>query len=472
MKMNVKRGLITGGLVTTLFFLSSSLTAYGSQNAVLSAINIEGQGNSFSITLKTDKDINVETKVESGNRLIIELDDTKAAALMQTSFNKARNIEDVIVQPAGKNRTRLFISGNNVASSKIIIDSTKSVADADKFAQEEVFTTKKIPAINKKLENQIAQQETVSAEEFITQNTETIPADIGAEPTGEIIETVQPEVSTVTTHSEETTGIDSPPPVSDEESILEDDTIASETTEEDLTASSELFKPAADLEVPATGSTTTINNSRDSAAVATSKSLTVANNADPFPLSNAELIRFGIIFTFITILIGYLRKEKFFFAKDRRKKPAVSHEHLDIYRSLHNKQSLQKTGNKITPSISTLDSVTSRKKPSQPAVSTRKTTRTKGSDLNSKSLRQYSAAKSYGSNLKSSGSNKNLAQLSQNGIASRARALSGDYNNNVRKQPQTNLEFLRSMADLYEKSGRHDLAAGIQKSIRKSMAKT
>ncbi|MGD9580784.1 MAG: hypothetical protein AB7V50_05390, partial [Vampirovibrionia bacterium] len=72
MKNSIKKSLITSGLLT-LILVASNMPGYCSNNATLSAINIEGNKNTFNITLKTDKDVEIQSKLLSYDRLILEL---------------------------------------------------------------------------------------------------------------------------------------------------------------------------------------------------------------------------------------------------------------------------------------------------------------------------------------------------------------------------------------------------------------
>lgn len=473
MRRNLKRGLFTGSFIVSALLMSSTLAGYCADKTILSAINIEGANNSFNITLKTSKDTQVMTRVPSGNRLIIELDDTKASELIKTSFKNASQIDDIIVQPIGNNKTRLFISGNNVSTSRIVIDSTQTPAVADKYARENnayVNTrnnTNVVENVAPAIEEQVAQAKTISSEEFINQNTnKTAQEPAPAVATAEVQDNLSGQE--VNNADAETTGVVSSAP-SEETTSLEDNNINPEATDKEANTDSELFKPAADLEVPANqNSATTINNTQGSAAATTAQSIINTGIQDPSFFSKPWLIRFAIVFILVTLLVAYLRKEKLISFRPKAKKPALNREHLDIYRSLHN--STKATPNyyrKTSKSgISTLDSVSNKNQYIKPREVL---------PVKNKNITQHNAVSSYKKQTVKPAAvkaNATIASYNSANVTKKASTINSNSASTNRQLDSNNIGFLKNMADLYEKSGRHDLAMNIQKNIRKSTAKT
>lgn len=474
MKKSIKKSFITSGLLT-LLLISSNMPGYCKNNATLSAINIEGNKQSFNITLKTSADVEIESKVLSNDRLVLELEDTKAAVLLQTKFNKASNIEDVIVQPISNNRTRLFISGKNVSKSKIIIDSTKTPIIADQFAQDESYSiikrnkrtqrapeaqvTQEVQEAPAALEEQIANEETVSAEDFIANNQAETTGVISAPP-----ETVEP--------------------VEEVEAILEDTTETAEVAETaPVVLSSDLFKPEADLSYESTNTNTQarIKAPVESAAATTVKSIQTKNNSLPF--SNSGLMRFAIAFILLGVLIGYLKKENLIsFNGKKSHKPALRKEPLDISRSLNRPSRVTTTKR----SASSLDRVTPARTRSRITASPNTTTIKKHSALSGYTKQQQQKPQNLVNRQKQSqtlsknpllnkqGFNKQLGlnNKTTQGVTSRAtqgvvnRATQATQRQTTQKK-MYNQDFLKSMADHYEKTGRHDLAKNIQRSLNK-----
>ena len=478
MKTNLKRGLITISLATTVV-LFTTMAGFCNNNAVLSSINIEGINDSYNIELKMSKDADVVTKVPSQDKLILELNNTESATLIKTGFKQAGNIEDVIVQPLGKNKTRLFISGKNVSNSKIVIDSTKTAVIADKFAEENIYpytprpksyasAEQKMLATSIPEETPIAELEETGKIINISDNKDTSIAE-----TTEITETTETPTeilaeTPVETHAE-TTGVTSPAPV--EETSVEDSYIATESTDEEM--NSELFRPAADLEsIDSIDRSTTIDNNQASAAAATVQSLNNATKNDSSPFSNSGLMRFAIVFVFVTILIAYLRKENIIsFNRRKPKKQSYNREHLDIYKALQKNSNNTQPRNRVATrsKISNLDrTATTTKKQYSKTNNARQVQNTENK------LNQLSALKGYSrQNTKTNNAARTnrVAPQSQKAALQQSRMLPTGRKP-IGKQPANNIEFLKSMANLYEQSGRHDLAMNIQKNIRKSLAKT
>jgi len=193
--------------------------------------------------------------------------------------------------------------------------------------------------------------------------------------------------------------------------------------------------------------------------VATEKNFADSRIKTSSLFSNPDLIRFSIIFIVITLLIAYLRKENLLSFKPKSRKPKMNKEHLDIYRSLQ--KSTGHTTTKKNKQLSSFDSIASGRK--RPVTRARKTT-------NKKPLNQHTALQGY--NTQKSFNNKASMPPAKKTMRSGFQQLTNGLTNNNRKKPTNNIEFLNSMAELYERSGRHDLAMNIQKNIRKNLAKT
>jgi hypothetical protein len=461
MQQFIKRGFITGCLATTILITGVNAPAYSANDAILSALNINGTENSFEITLKTNKDINVKTKVPSQDRLIVELDNTKAAELIQTTFKNARAIDDVIVQPVGKSKTRLYISGAGISKSKIIIDSTKTPVIEDKYAQEKSYSLIN-SAKQTQIEEKIANQKTMTAEEFIESNTEPL------EETQNVIATT-PETKDLTTETDtETTGIISEPPAVEE--ALEATQEPTEISVDQESVETDFFKPAAVLELPENNTaTTTVKKSQESAAAATAKNFSDSGLQTASTVEPNWLLRFGLIFVFVTLLVAYLRKEKLlsFGNKTRSRQNVLNKEHLDIYRSLRNSTQASAPYNK-KPSrtrITTMDKTKGRTNKAYGNKSQKQTT------SGAKKLSQHVALTGY-NNQNKAYKNRILSQNSAPRSASGQATAQARKTASLNKQISTDsVDFLRKMAEMYKQSGRHDLAMNIQKKLRQAEAK-
>lgn len=465
MKKYFRRGLLTKGLLGLIIVMCAQTAAMAASQAVLSSVNIEGKDNSYKIVLKTSSDIELQSRVPARDRLILELENTKAAALIQTKFKNAKNIEDVIVQPISNNKTRLFISGPNVANSQVVIDSTKQIANNDSFAQTNNLYRHRQPEVQPEpqvektpqIEQQAQENQQTTAQEFIASNTTD---------NSTILDNI--ETAEQASNGEETTGIIASAPeteISSEEGSNPESDLTVQS--EQPAVSADLFKPAADLELPESEKaipeeTTTTNKTPESAAAVTAKSMTESTQAKPSLFTTPWLMRFAIVFALVTFLVAYIRKEKLLSRRPKFKKSTQSKDSLDIYRSLNKErtQGFRTTGRTAT----TLDSRPAnraRKAAIAPAPAKQANT----------SIKQYAAMQGY-KNQATKQKNAINAGLSSKNATTKTALSQGGYRSTREKKPASNMDFLKSMAEHYERSGRHDLAMNIQKSIRKTTAKT
>lgn len=116
---------LTGILATASLFTILSLTqAQAAYNgAVLSEIEINPyHGDSYQIMVRTDKGIPIEKQVISDNEIMIDLKNTKPASFVNTIYNNATKVNHVIVQAVSNNRVRILLQGSNMSASKITLD--------------------------------------------------------------------------------------------------------------------------------------------------------------------------------------------------------------------------------------------------------------------------------------------------------------------------------------------------------------
>lgn len=113
-----------------IFLMLAVMPACAFEGATLSEIKINSKDNySYKIILKTDKDVPVQKYVTSDNKIVIDLNNTKSAEFINTIYNNAPEIDNVIVQTVANDKVRIFIQGLNIASSKIILDSRNETLD-------------------------------------------------------------------------------------------------------------------------------------------------------------------------------------------------------------------------------------------------------------------------------------------------------------------------------------------------------
>jgi len=112
------------------FLLLNALPVFAFDGATLSEIKISSKDNySYKILLKADKDVPVEKSIDSDNKIVINLKNTRSAEFVNTIYNNSPEIDDVIVQTMPNDNVRIFIKGLNISSSKVILDSRTDALD-------------------------------------------------------------------------------------------------------------------------------------------------------------------------------------------------------------------------------------------------------------------------------------------------------------------------------------------------------
>jgi len=152
--------------------------AYAFDGATLSEIKIISKDNySYKVVLKTDKDVPVEKYITSDNKIVIDLKNTKSAEFVNTIYNNTPEIDNVIVQAATNNKVRIFIQGLNIASSKIILDSRNEALD---------FMQENSSAVSANTNNSVPKPETVPATQNVSANTEPPVINLAEQPASNI----------------------------------------------------------------------------------------------------------------------------------------------------------------------------------------------------------------------------------------------------------------------------------------------
>lgn len=479
MKANYRRGYLASFLAASILLTGLTTSVLAANFTTLKAIQIEGTKNTFKITLKTDQDTKISTHIPSKDRLVIDLEKTKASEAINTAFKNAANIDDIIIQPLSNNTTRLFITGTNISKSNIIIDKSPAISAAP---VKEVIVEEPTPEpiVEEVVEETVAEKSAPVEEqgqpaEEATAETEGIPAEAML---AEDINANTVQASSV--HESETTG------------ILSGAAMAEPTT------ASDIFEPSADLnnnfETPPQPIPDTATQASTTASAMQTKSL----------LSQENMIRFGIIFVLVTLFVAYVRKEGLikFGASKKPARKALNRDQLDIYKSLNHSTKLSPPYGNARPTRTPtgIDRKPALKSPSRAkqAPAPRKTEKPAPKNLNAKkkltqnaALNMYTkqsserikkfeprklslsdvqrprnAAPQKRSPQVSTGKlNKaNMNQLNTSNKFDSFKSMKGNTADN-------NIEFLMKMVDLYKQTGRHDLAANIEKSIQDSLSK-
>jgi len=120
---NLKKIVLKNLMITGICVLLAQTSASAFNGAVLKGIKVDLLDNQdYRIIVKTDKDVPIKKYITSGNKVVLELKNIRPAQFVNTVYNNATNIDHVIVQPFSGDKLRVFIQGANIASSKIILD--------------------------------------------------------------------------------------------------------------------------------------------------------------------------------------------------------------------------------------------------------------------------------------------------------------------------------------------------------------
>lgn len=122
MKNSIKTFLILG----IIFF--STTTGYAIENLqktanLLDSIEIKSINNTYEITLETTNAVPLKTNV-SGNKMFIDLKGITPSSTVNTIYNNASTIDNILIQPNGKD-TRIIIQGTNLNHAQVLVNTSK-----------------------------------------------------------------------------------------------------------------------------------------------------------------------------------------------------------------------------------------------------------------------------------------------------------------------------------------------------------
>ncbi len=110
-------------------FLAQS-AALASGEAVLKAIKIDLMNNQdYRVIIKTDKDVPVKKYITAANKIVLDMKNTRPAQFVNTVYNNASEVDHVIVQPVSNDRLRIFLQATGIAFGKIILDTRDEALD-------------------------------------------------------------------------------------------------------------------------------------------------------------------------------------------------------------------------------------------------------------------------------------------------------------------------------------------------------
>ena len=121
------KNLIKTFLILGVIFISTNI-GYSIENLqknanLLDGIEIKPLNNSYEITLDTTNATPIKTNV-SGNKMLIELKGITPSSTVNTIYNNATNIDNVLIQPNGKD-TKIIIQGKNLNTAQVLVNTAK-----------------------------------------------------------------------------------------------------------------------------------------------------------------------------------------------------------------------------------------------------------------------------------------------------------------------------------------------------------
>ncbi len=123
----VKRKILSITFLTSVLalnFINPCLAIF--ERAILSKIAITPQKNgTYKILIKTDREVPFNKITASENKIVIDIKNVKASKFVNTVYNNALGVDHVIVQPVSNNRVKVFIEGERISRSNIVIDSRR-----------------------------------------------------------------------------------------------------------------------------------------------------------------------------------------------------------------------------------------------------------------------------------------------------------------------------------------------------------
>lgn len=110
---------------SVIVILMNDLCANAAEN-MLSNIDIKRGANSYTIELTTTEPAKMSKTIISADRILVNLNDVKALNNVMTKYDSKTVIDNVIIEPQGKN-VSIMLQGDNIAYSDISFKSSTSI---------------------------------------------------------------------------------------------------------------------------------------------------------------------------------------------------------------------------------------------------------------------------------------------------------------------------------------------------------
>lgn len=125
--MNISKNKIFLGVITGFILGNFPVLAY--DGATLSEIEINPYNESnYQFVLKTDKKIPIQKIIISDNKIILKLKHIRPAGFVNTVYNTS-SINNIIIQPSSNDEVKIYIDGKNAAQSYISLETDDSGLD-------------------------------------------------------------------------------------------------------------------------------------------------------------------------------------------------------------------------------------------------------------------------------------------------------------------------------------------------------
>lgn len=411
-KVRETKKFLAAVMLSAGIYASFSILPANAAVATLTGIDISPASNgSYQITVKTDKEVSIDKYVTSGNKIVLGLKNTKPASFVNTVYNNASKIDHVIVQPVSDEEVRVFLQGTNISSSNVSL-STK-VIPQQAFEPANV----PVPVDQNSTNNNVVNNASVNTVNKTQPNTDALV-------------NLEPQASQAP---------------DDQETIVLDRPVDN-------------YKPVATLDGEDLNSENSLQEAQDAMVESVSLKKLFSTNALDW------LLRFLML---AVIMIGAYK----LFTPKKKVKINISSERdkeLELIRSFSKKQGLIGAGLKSSqqspvrkPGYSSLSQYgikeyqNSQIPPSGMAASAPKFKNE--FNVPKPSIKNDTLLKSRSSNIST------ISKTARTPVSSRVRSsdvTSAKVNIDSKK-------FLETMAQIYERSGRADLAQGIQNNIKK-----
>lgn len=128
--------------ITLLTAFSLAFTSAGAMAADvnLSGMDISKAEDGYNIVLKTDKKTSYKKVLKNSEQLVIEMKNTAVSEDFSTTYNDAADINNVTVNPLGKDDLKIQIQGSDVEKSNISLDykDAPTPLEAQNFDQNQI----------------------------------------------------------------------------------------------------------------------------------------------------------------------------------------------------------------------------------------------------------------------------------------------------------------------------------------------